>query len=91
MGVGYMMKHAYDVGTNDLKAPSAEPRGGWLAKADDVGDYARLLKLAMNDAGARAAKAVEAEALAAEYKAEAINAKLAGFYQEVLAGTRVAA
>ena len=86
MGVGYMMKHAYNVGTNDLKAPSAEARGGWLAKAGDVDDYARLLKLAMNDPAARGAKTVEAEALAAEYRAEAINRKLAGFYEEVLSG-----
>jgi 1,2-diacylglycerol 3-alpha-glucosyltransferase len=89
MGVGYMMKHQYEVGaatTASAQAPASEARGGWLAKAGDVDDFTRLLKQILNDPAARAAKAAEAQALAAEYKAEAINAKLAGFYKEVLEG-----
>lgn len=59
-------------------------RGGWLAKPGDLADTARLLVQVLNDRTARDAKVLEAEALAAEYKAEAINAKLAGYYREVL-------
>lgn len=69
MGVGHMMRGE---------------RGGWLAKPGDLEDLARLLVLALNDKDAREAKKVEAQALAAEYKAEAINAKLAGYYREIL-------
>ena len=39
----------------------------------------------MNDPLTRQVKVAEAQALAASYKAEAINERLAGFYQEVLA------
>jgi glycosyltransferase involved in cell wall biosynthesis len=75
MGVGWMMRKG---------APGGEPRGGWLAKAGDVDDYARLLEKLMNDPVALKAMVPEAEALARDYKAEAINAKLAGFYEEIL-------
>jgi glycosyltransferase involved in cell wall biosynthesis len=71
MGVGYMMRG---------------DRGGWLAKAGDQADTARLLVQVLNDPVGREAKIADAEALAAEYRAEAINAKLAGYYREVLGG-----
>jgi hypothetical protein len=45
------------------------------------------LKQVMNDKNAREAKVSEAEALAAAYKAEVINAKLAGYYKEILEGS----
>ena len=76
MGVGWMMRKG---------TPDGDPRGGWLAKAGDVNDYAEKLEKLMNDAALRQSMVPDAEALAADYKAEAINAKLASFYQEVLA------
>ncbi len=75
MGVGFMMKEG---------AAPGEARGGWLAKPGDQADYARLLVQVLNDPAARQAKTVEAEAMAKTYAAEAINAKLAGYYREVL-------
>jgi glycosyltransferase involved in cell wall biosynthesis len=78
MGVGWMLRQ---------EAPPGAARGGWLAKPGDVEDYARLLKQVMNDKNAREAKVSEAEALAAAYKAEVINAKLAGYYKEILEGS----
>jgi glycosyltransferase involved in cell wall biosynthesis len=78
MGVGWTMRMAGGI--------DGDARGGWLAKPGDVDDYARLLALAMNDKAARDAKVPEADALSREYAAEAINAKLAGFYEEVLKG-----
>jgi glycosyltransferase involved in cell wall biosynthesis len=78
MGVGWMLRQG---------APPGAARGGWLAKPGDVEDYARLLKQVMNDKNAREAKVSEAEALAAAYKAEVINAKLAGYYKEILEGS----
>jgi glycosyltransferase involved in cell wall biosynthesis len=75
MGVGWMMKK---------DAKPGEAVGGWLAKPGDEEDYVRLLIQVLNDPAARAAKVVEAEAMAKTYAAEAINAKLAGFYDEVL-------
>jgi 1,2-diacylglycerol 3-alpha-glucosyltransferase len=86
MGVGWMMGSA-SVGGDGLvqtKVPG-NARGGWLAKAGDVDDYALKLELVMNDPLTRQVKVAEAQALAASYKAEAINERLAGFYQEVLA------
>jgi glycosyltransferase involved in cell wall biosynthesis len=75
MGVGWMMKQG---------AKPGEARGGWLAKPGDLDDTARLLTEILNNKAALRAKVAEAEGLAAEYKAEAINAKLAGYYKEVL-------
>ena len=43
-----------------------------------------MLIQVLNDPAARAKKVVEAEVMARTYSAEAINAKLAGFYEEVL-------
>lgn len=76
MGVGWMMKQG---------AAEGEARGGWLAKAGDEEDYVAKLLLVMNDAAARKAKAAEAETLAGEYHAEALNKTLAGYYEEMLA------
>ncbi|HTB33882.1 MAG TPA: glycosyltransferase, partial [bacterium] len=86
MGVGWMMKLApAPEGAPRVVTPiPGDARGGWLAKAGDVDDYARLLKQILNDPEDRKAKVIEAEAMAAEYKAEAINHKLAGFYEEIL-------
>lgn len=83
MGVGWMMLHAYRAEGSPAVA-SLQPRGGWLAKAGDVDDYARLLKWIMNDPAARKTKVAEAEALASEYQVQAITERMAGFYQEVL-------
>ncbi|HXC62974.1 MAG TPA: glycosyltransferase [bacterium] len=86
MGVGWMMKLA-PAPANAPRVVTPIPgdaRGGWLAKAGDVDDYARLLKQILGDPEDRKAKVIEAEAMAAEYRAEAINAKLAGFYEEIL-------
>lgn len=77
MGVGHTMRKA--------DAVAGDARGGWLAKAGDVDDYARLLVQVLNDKALRDSKIAEAEALSREYAAEAINAKLAGFYREALA------
>jgi 1,2-diacylglycerol 3-alpha-glucosyltransferase len=59
-------------------------RGGWLAKPGDAEDLAAKILAAVQDERARAAKAADARNLARDYAAEAINAKLAGFYEEVL-------
>jgi 1,2-diacylglycerol 3-alpha-glucosyltransferase len=85
MGVGWMMASKAGKETPALQARiSGAARGGWLAKAGDVDDYARLLQQLMNDPTALKGAVADAEALAGDYKAEAINAKLAGFYEEVL-------
>jgi 1,2-diacylglycerol 3-alpha-glucosyltransferase len=75
LGVGWMMKQG---------AAPGEARGGWLAKADDMEDYAAKLKMVMNDPAARAAKAAETQAMALEYQSEVLNKKLAGYYEEML-------
>src|SRR5665213_444841 len=75
LGVGWTMKQGALLG---------EARGGWLAKAGDGDDFAAKLLWVMNDAGVRKAKAVEAEGLAQEYKADALTKILAGYYEELL-------
>ncbi len=83
MGVGYMM--AFDSAKNGFaQAGPGEARGGWLAKPNDEADTTRLLIQILNDPAARAKKAEEASEMAKSYAAEAINAKLAGFYEEAV-------
>jgi glycosyltransferase involved in cell wall biosynthesis len=69
MGVGQMMRGE---------------RGGWLARPDDMADLGGKLAAALADPSARATKAAEALVMAREYSADAINAKLAGFYQGLI-------
>lgn len=76
MGVGYMM-------AKDAKP--GEARGGWLAKPSDEADVTRLLVQILNDPAARAKKAEEALEMAKGYAAEAINARLAGYYKDAIA------
>ena len=92
MGVGWTLR-----GPGVMEGPAAsgqglrkreEARGGWLAEPGDEADFTRLLIQVLNDPAARAAKVVEAEAMARTYAADAINQKLAGFYQEVLTDVR---
>jgi len=87
MGVGYTLRRPPEDTSGrsgQLLFPRDQARGGWLAEPGDEADYARLLIQVLNDPVARAKKVVEAEALALTYSAESINAKLAGYYEEVL-------
>ncbi len=86
MGVGWMMGSGSTGGDGlvQTKVPGTA-RGGWLAKAGDVDDYALKLEMILNDPVTRQVKIPEAESLAKSYAAEAINQKLASFYEEVLA------
>jgi glycosyltransferase involved in cell wall biosynthesis len=76
MGVGWMMQKP--------GAQEGDARGGWLAKADDRDDLARLLKRVLNDAALREGKVAEAEAMAKAYSAAALNQRLANYYKEAL-------
>jgi 1,2-diacylglycerol 3-alpha-glucosyltransferase len=75
MGVGWMMRKG---------TPGGQSLGGWLAKPNDVDDYAAILEKVMNDPGARQAAVAEAGKIVDDYRADVINKKLAGFYEEVL-------
>lgn len=59
-------------------------RGGWLARPNDADDLAAKIAAALSDQTARDHKAAEAEWMAREYAAEAINIRLARFYAETL-------
>jgi glycosyltransferase involved in cell wall biosynthesis len=76
MGVGWMMKK--DGGVD------GDARGGWLAKAGDRDDTARLLKRVLNDKALLASKVEEAETMAKAYSAAALNQRLANYYKEAL-------
>lgn len=80
MGRGTPVVAANALGPSEILASG---KGGWLAKPNDIDDFAAKLLLALKPS-TRVKKVREAVALAKTFAADKINKKLAAYYSEIL-------